>query len=79
MFFGTGNPNLRSILKPEVVLMVLLRMRSNKNVISAEKRPQNTVLRPNFPRVHVFQHGESEFEVQFQTGSRIKGVSAHAQ
>ncbi len=31
MFFGTGNPNLRSILKPEVALIVFLRMRSNKN------------------------------------------------
>ena len=30
MFFGTGNPNLRSILKLEVELMVFLRMRSNK-------------------------------------------------
>jgi len=30
MFFGTGNPNLRSILKPEVELMVFLRMRSNE-------------------------------------------------
>ncbi len=30
MFFGAGNPNLRSILKPEVELMVFLRMRSNK-------------------------------------------------
>ena len=29
MFFGTRNPNLRSILKPEVELMVFLRMRSN--------------------------------------------------
>ena len=29
-FFGTGNPNLRSILKPEVELMVFLRMRSKK-------------------------------------------------
>ena len=29
MFFGTGNPNCRSVLKPEVELMVLLRMRSN--------------------------------------------------
>ena len=29
MIFGTGNPNLRSILKPEVYLMVFLRMRSN--------------------------------------------------
>ena len=30
MFFGTRNPNLRSILKPDVDLMVLLCMRSNK-------------------------------------------------
>ena len=30
MFFGTGSPNLRSILKPEVELMVFLRMRSDK-------------------------------------------------
>ncbi len=30
MFFGTENPNLRSILKSEVELMVFLRMRSNK-------------------------------------------------
>ncbi len=55
------------------------RMRSNKNVKNAEKHPQNTVLRPNFPRLNVFRHGESEFEVHFETGSRINGVSAHAQ
>ncbi len=36
MFFGTGNPNLRSILKPEVELMVFLRMRSNKNMKNAK-------------------------------------------
>ena len=30
MFFDTGNPNLWSILKPEVELMVFLRMHSNK-------------------------------------------------
>jgi hypothetical protein len=30
MFFGTVSPNLRSILKPEVKLMVFLRMRSDK-------------------------------------------------
>ncbi len=79
MFFGTGNPNLRSILKPEVELMVFLRMRSKKNVKNAKKRPQNTVLRPNFPRVYVFRHGKSKFEVHFETGSRINVVSAHAQ
>ena len=54
-------------------------MRSNKNVKNAEKRPHNTVLRPNFPRVYVFRHGEAEFEVRFETESRINGVSAHAQ
>ena len=30
MFVGTTNPNLRSILKPEVALLVLLHMRSDK-------------------------------------------------
>ncbi len=79
MFFGTGNPNLRSILKPEVELMVFLRMRSNKNMKNAGKCPENTVLRPNFPRVYVFRHGKPEFEVHFETGSRINRVSAHAQ
>ena len=39
MYFGTGNPNLRSILKPEVELMVFLRMRSNKNMKNAKKCP----------------------------------------
>jgi hypothetical protein len=36
MFFGTGNPNLWSILKPEVELMVFLRMRSNKITTNGE-------------------------------------------
>jgi len=39
MFFGTGNQNFRSILKPEVELMVLLRMRSNKITKNAIKCP----------------------------------------
>ena len=42
MFFGTGSPNLRSIWKPEVELMVFLRMRSNKitkNAGNASKMP----------------------------------------
>ncbi len=59
--------------------MVFLRMRSNKNVKNAVKRPENTVLRPNFPPVYVFRQGESEFEVHFETGSSIDGVSAHGQ
>ena len=39
MLCDTGNPNLRSILKPEVELMVLLRMRSNKITKNDEKCP----------------------------------------
>ena len=39
MFFGTRNPNFRSILKPEVEFMVLLRMRSNKITKNGEKCP----------------------------------------
>ncbi len=39
MFFGTRSPNLMSILKPEVELMVFLRMRSNKITKNAVKRP----------------------------------------
>ncbi len=38
-FFGTGSPNLRSILKPEVELMVFLRMRSDKIKKNGEKCP----------------------------------------
>ena len=79
MFFSTRNPIFGSILKPKVELMVFLRMRSNKNVKNAEKSPQNTVLRPDFPRIYVFRHGKSEFEVHFETGSRINSGSAHAQ
>ena len=37
MFFGMGNPNLRSILEPEVELMVFLRMRSNKITKNCEQ------------------------------------------
>ncbi len=87
-FFGTGNPNLWSILKPEVELMVSLRMRSNKHMKtsenvhkktkSAKKCHSNTVLRPNFPHIYVFRNGESEFEVHFETGSSINGAFAHA-
>ncbi len=36
MFFGMGNPNLRSILKPEVELLVSLRMRRDKITKNAE-------------------------------------------
>ncbi len=53
-------------MTPEVELVVLLRMRSDENVKNAEKRPQNTVLRPNFQRVYVFRHGRSESEVKVE-------------
>ena len=39
MFLGTKNPNSRSILKPEVKLMALLRMRMNKVTKNGEKCP----------------------------------------
>jgi uncharacterized protein YjhX (UPF0386 family) len=39
MFFGTRNLNLWSILKPEVQLMMFLRMRSNKITKNGEKCP----------------------------------------
>ena len=39
MFFGTRNPNFRSILKPEVELMVFLRTRSKKITKNGEKCP----------------------------------------
>ena len=37
MSFGTRNPNLRSIFKPKVELMVFLRMRSNKITKNGKK------------------------------------------
>ena len=37
MFFGTRNPNLRSILKPKVELMVFLRMSSKKIMKNGDK------------------------------------------
>ncbi len=39
MFFGTGNPKLRSILKPEVELVAFLRMRSDKITKNGETFP----------------------------------------
>ncbi len=39
MFFGTRNPNLRSVSKPEVDLMVFLRMRSHKITKNGGKWP----------------------------------------
>ena len=66
-------------MKSEVELMVFKRMRSKNHEKNAEKRHSNAVRRPNFPRIYVFRYEESEFEVHFETGSRINGVFAHAQ
>ncbi len=54
MFFGTGNPNLRSILKPEVELMVFLRMRSDKITKNGEKMPLKCSFKAQFPCVYMF-------------------------
>ena len=78
MFFGTRNTNLRSILKPEVNLVVLLRMRSNK-ITKMAKNDIELQFKGLISRVYMFFGRESEFEANFETGSRIDGVSAHAQ
>ena len=39
MFFGAKSPNLRSISKPKVELIVFLRMRSNKIAKNGETCP----------------------------------------
>jgi len=51
-YFGTTNPNLRSILKPEVELMCFCACAVKKN---HEKRHYNAVWRPNFPSLYVFR------------------------
>ena len=50
MFFGTRSPNFRSILKPEVELMVFLRMRSDK-ITKNGKMPLKRSFKAKFPRV----------------------------
>ena len=47
LFFGTESPNLRYIWKPEVELIVFLRMRSDK-ITETAKNALKIVLRPNF-------------------------------
>jgi len=68
MCFDTGNPNLRSILKPKVEVMVFLCMRSIK-IKKRRKCHKNEVWRPYFPRVHVSRHDKPDSEVRFETGS----------
>ncbi len=41
MFFGTGNPNLSFILKPEVELVMFVRMRSNQKSRTTAKTSLN--------------------------------------
>ncbi len=53
MFLGTGNPNLRSILKPEVELMAFLRMRSKKHE-KCRKMSLKCNFKAQFPRVYMF-------------------------
>ncbi len=53
MFFGTGSPNLRSILKPEVEFMVFLHMRSNKITKNAGKCPKMQ-FKGLISRMHMF-------------------------
>ena len=79
MFFGTGSPNFRSILKPEVDLMVFLRMRSDKITKNGKNALKTQFKGPTSACLYVFRYEESEFEVNFETGSRTNGVSAHAQ
>jgi len=54
MFFGTTNPNLRSILKPEVELMVFLRMRSDKITKNGENALKMQFQSPISTYVYVF-------------------------
>ncbi len=54
MFFGTGNPNLRSIFKPEVELMVFLRMRSNKVTKKSEKNSPKMQFKGIISHVYMF-------------------------
>ena len=70
---------MRSILKPEVELMVFLRMRSDKITKNGEKCPKMQFQSPISTYLYGFPYEESEFGVHFETGSRINGVSAHAQ
>jgi len=80
MFFGAGNPNMRSILKPEVELMVFLRMRNNKINEKRRKMPLKMQFQgPNFPCVHVFGHEKPEFEVRLKPEVELMVFSAHAQ
>ncbi len=79
IFFSTQNMNTRSILKPEVELMLFLRTRNQKNHEKRRKCHKNGACTRNIPCVYIFRHGKYEPEVHFEPVSRINGVSVHAQ
>ena len=66
MFFGTRSPNLRSIFKAEVELVMFLFTCMPFEGLTSAHLYMST------------RNGEFDFEVHFQTTSRSNGVSAHA-
>ncbi len=70
---------MRSIFKPEVELILVLRMRSNKITKNGENAIKMQFQSQISACIYVFRYEESEFDVYFETRSRINGVSAHAQ
>ena len=77
--FGRKSPNLRSVLKPKIELMVFLRMRSDKVTKIGENALKMQFYGSSSACVYDIRYKESEIEVHFEAGSRVIGVSAHAQ
>ena len=80
MLFDTGNPNLRSIFKAEVVIMVLLRMRNNK--VDTVNPNLKCILKPDKVCFRAdakvfFLDQDAERQVSFETGCSYAYVSAH--
>jgi hypothetical protein len=73
MFFGARSSNVTSILKSAVELMLFLRIRNDKITKNDE------TFKDQFSHLYILRYAESEFEVHFETGSSINGVSAHAE
>ncbi len=67
---------MRSILKPEVYLVMFLRMRSDETWRKNSLKMQFGGL---ISRAYIFLGERSEFEVHFEIGIRLHDVSAHAQ
>jgi len=68
-----------SILKPEVELMVFLRMRSNKITKNGEKALKMQFGGLIYRAYMFFGTRNPNLKVHFETESRFNGVSAHAQ